>query len=182
MGFPGTTTCPVCGHVIFLKGYLCGECGYEIHILPECVSPSVLKYEEERLSNARNIWKERLEKEKNSAQLAYAYLIQYNESEAQNVYPLSLGVNIFGTHKGDKTHHQVSLGDLDLEHFSVEVTIVDNNGKSKPSFSIVPMDGSITIDNPSAAPISSGIHKLSKNQDVYAGGLHFRLLGNKALK
>jgi hypothetical protein len=177
-----SNTCPVCGHEIFLNGYLCSECGYEIHFLPDEVSSAVKKYEEERLSVAKKIWKKRKEEQENAIQRPYAYLVQFDESEAQNVYPLSLGVNYLGSGKADKTHQQVTVGDLAAEHFVIEVKLVDSGNKKKPSFSVCPINGPITIDNPSAVPITSGTHPISKNQDVFAGGLRFRLIGNKKLK
>ena len=175
-------TCPVCGHEILFNGYQCRKCGFELHVLPEAVSSTVRKYEEERLSIAKKVWEEHLKEKENSVQKPYGYLVQFRGSEAQNVYALSLGKNIFGTEKGDKAHHQVALGELMKEHFVIEINLVENKGKQKPIFSISPLEGSITIDNPFAAPMSTGTEQLSKNQDVYAGGLKFRLLGNKQLK
>ena len=93
-------TCPVCGHEILFNGYLCSKCGFELHVLPETVSSTVRKYEEERLSVAKKVWEGHQKEKENAVQKPYGYLVQFNGSEAQNVYALSLGKNIFGTEKG----------------------------------------------------------------------------------
>ena len=128
--------------------------------------------------------KEQLSKQQfsNSASSVVAYLIQFDDDEAQNIYALTEGDNSFGSAPNKTGHKQVLTGDLQLIHFTIHSKVEKSVNRKRVSFTVTPNQGGIAIDNKFAKQITNGTLELDMNADLYAGGLHFRLLPNKDFK
>jgi len=111
-----------------------------------------------------------------------AYLVVKDGDTIVDMYSLDEGENTFGYLPSEGIHHQVLYGDFKDKHFSIRVVVsLNERGRKRAAFTIIPMEGQVCMA-PNGANLISGETSIEKNAVVYVGNVSFTLVSNKNYK